>query len=208
MNQDVYPCCSGGDRVLEPIGCFVDSTGVLVARAVVSTNQGEVPIQLLNCRGETTVKSGTVVVELADLDQGGERIICGVVPVDRREQGDVRRQTDQSHIDGRERKVVEKLLNEYQDVFSSETSGLGKCNVVEHPIPTGSSTPIKQLPKRVPHALRREVDEQIDGMLKDDVIRPSNSPWSSPVVLVRKKNGSIRFCLDYRKLNAVTLKDS
>ena len=106
MSQDRYPCCSGGDRVLEPIGCFADSNVVLVARAVVSTNQGEVPVQLLNCRGETTVKSGTVVAELADLDQGGEGIICGIVTVDKGEQGDVRIQADLSHIDSRERKVL------------------------------------------------------------------------------------------------------
>jgi hypothetical protein len=56
--------------------------------------------------------------------------------------------------------------------------------------------------------LAKEVDKQVKGMLNNEVITPSSSPWSSPVVLVTKKDGTIRFCVDYRRLNAVTINDA
>ncbi len=66
----------------------------------------------------------------------------------------------------------------------------------------------RQPPRRLPLALRRETDKAITEMLQQDVIEASSSPWSAPIVLVRKKDGSIRFCIDYRKLNVVTHNDS
>merc|ERR1712035_133700 len=68
--------------------------------------------------------------------------------------------------------------------------------------------PIRQPPRRLPIHKRLEAQRQVDQMLEDGVIEPSHSPWSSPVVLVRKKDGSVRFCVDYRRVNASTLKDA
>ena len=72
----------------------------------------------------------------------------------------------------------------------------------------GDARPIKQQPYRVSNTQRREIDCHISNMLDQNIIQISTSPWSSPVVLVKKKDGSTRFCVDYRKLNAVTHKDS
>ena len=79
---------------------------------------------------------------------------------------------------------------------------------VEHKIETGGATPIKQLPRRLPNSLRSVVEEQVEEMLENNIIKPSNSPWSSPIVLVRKKDGTWRFCIDFRKLSDVTVKDA
>lgn len=73
-----------------------------------------------------------------------------------------------------------------------------------HNIDTGDSPPIRQYPRRLPYHYRDEVDKQVKDMLSQRVIQPSISPWASPVVLVKKKDGSYRFCIDYRKLNLVT----
>ena len=72
----------------------------------------------------------------------------------------------------------------------------------------GGNHPIERLPRRLPNVLRQEVDKQVGEMLDSGVIRPSKSPWASPIVLVKKKDGAWRFCVDFRKLNDVTVKDS
>ena len=63
-------------------------------------------------------------------------------------------------------------------------------------------------PKRIPHALREEINTQIDSVLDHGIIQPSRSPWASPLVAVPKKDGGTRLCVDYRQLNTVTLKDA
>ena len=69
------------------------------------------------------------------------------------------------------------------------------------------SPPIKQHARRIPFALRKKVEELVDDMLEKKVIHASKSTWASPVVLVTKKNGDIRCCVDYRRLNSVTKMD-
>ena len=75
-------------------------------------------------------------------------------------------------------------------------------------IDTGDAPPRKQPPRRMPFLVREEVARQLETMQQNGVIQPSNSPWSSPVVMVRKKDGSHRFCVDYRALNSVTKTDT
>ena len=75
-------------------------------------------------------------------------------------------------------------------------------------IDTGDSPPIRQRPCRMPPAHRQEAKHLLKDMLNNNIIQPSSGPWASPVVLVRKKDGSLRFCIDYRKVNAVTRKDA
>jgi len=98
------------------------------------------------------------------------------------------------------------FLLEFQDVFSEDISA-GNCKNLEHSINVLDKRPIKQTPRRVPIHLRREVESIIDDMKRQGVIEESQSSWLSPAVMVRKKDGSLRFCVDYRKLNAVTEKD-
>ena len=103
---------------------------------------------------------------------------------------------------------VKQLLLDNRDVFSCTGEPLGRTKMVKHPIRTQSETPIKQAVRRPPFHLKEEADKEVQKMLKQDIIEPSESPWASPVVLVRKKDGSLRYCIDYRKLNSVTIKDS
>ena len=75
-------------------------------------------------------------------------------------------------------------------------------------IETGDASPKKQPVRRVPFALRQELTKQLQKMQEEEVIQPSNSPWSSAIVLVRKKDGGLRICVDYRQLNSVTKIDT
>ncbi|GFY63035.1 hypothetical protein TNIN_42531 [Trichonephila inaurata madagascariensis] len=72
---------------------------------------------------------------------------------------------------------------------------------------TGNRAPIKQRPYLISITERRVIENEVQRMLKEDVIQPSESPWSSPVVLAKKKNGEWRFCVDYRRLDKITKKD-
>ena len=108
----------------------------------------------------------------------------------------------------RETQIIAKLLSEYQDVFSKHDDDLGLTSLAEHQIDLTDSKPIKQPFRRVPLAFVNEEKQAIDKLLRQGVIRPSNSPWASPLCLVRKKDGSVRPCVDYRRLNKVTKPDA
>ena len=105
-----------------------------------------------------------------------------------------------------QRRVCDFVLDAH-DVFALSELERGKVEGIRHEINTGDSPPIRQPPRRVLFSLRPKIKELVDDMLKAKVVQQSNSPWNSPVVLVKKKSGGLRFCVDYRALNAVTRKD-
>ena len=102
---------------------------------------------------------------------------------------------------------LNELFKEYQDVFSQGEDDLGNTPLLEYAIET-HGPPLRQPYRRQNPAVRREEITQVQQMLSSNVIRPSNSPWASPVVMVRKKDSSLRFCVDFRQLNAATVKDA
>ena len=101
---------------------------------------------------------------------------------------------------------LNELFREFSDVFS-RGDDLGNTPLLEHAIET-HGPPLRQPYRRQNPAVRREEMAQVQQMLSSNVIRPSNSPWASPVVMVRKKDGSLRFCVDFCQLNAATIKDA
>ena len=103
--------------------------------------------------------------------------------------------------------LLRSLVTEYSDIFALDMSELGVTDIVSHTVDTGSSPPIRQPVRRTPFALREKMEELIQDMMAQGVIKQSSSPWASPVVLVEKRDGSHRFCVNYRRLNAVTKMD-
>ena len=114
---------------------------------------------------------------------------------------------DQSDLSQDEFTQLSSLLSEYAELFALDDMDLGSTDVIRHSIETGDRGPIRQPPRRIPYAFRGKVEELVDDMLARGVIQPSKSPWSSPIVLVAKRDGSTRFCVDYRQLNAITKRD-
>ena len=102
---------------------------------------------------------------------------------------------------------LNELFKEFQDVFSQGDDDLGNTPPLEHGIET-HGPPLRQPYRRQNPAVHGEEMTHMQQMLSSNVIRPSNSPWASPVVMVRKKDGSLRFCVDFRQLNAATIKDA
>lgn len=97
------------------------------------------------------------------------------------------------------------LLQEFDSTFSDIP---GRTDVVSCPLDVTESKPISLSPYRVPVRWQPALQEEIDNLLELGVIRPSESPWASPVVCVRKKDGQIRMCTDFRRLNSVTKDDA
>ncbi|KAK3108384.1 hypothetical protein FSP39_020247 [Pinctada imbricata] len=106
-----------------------------------------------------------------------------------------------------EQSELKSLLINYSDVFSSHEYDIGSFTAIEHSIDTGDAKPIKQRFRRTPICFEGEAEKQIEKMIKADVIEPSVSEWAFSPVLVRKRDGSVRWCVDYRALNNVTKKD-
>ena len=107
-----------------------------------------------------------------------------------------------------QRKAVDDCILQYSHIFAVEDLELGKTDLVKHVIHLKDYTPFKEHYRRIPPHQYNEVRKHLAEMLKLGAIHKSSSPWASAVVLVWKKDGSLRFCIDLRKLNEQTVKDA
>ena len=117
-------------------------------------------------------------------------------------------QLDEGDLAENHKSDLKRLIYAYADLISTGDTDIGRTNLATHEIDTGSHSPICQKPYRVEFKNRHVIEEEVEKMLSIDLIEPARSPWSSPVVLIPKKDGSVRFCVDFRKLNAVTVRDT
>ena len=99
---------------------------------------------------------------------------------------------------------IQKFLKKNKNLFASVDSELGHTSTVTMKIDTGSNPPIKLRPYRTPIQSRQVIEKTIDEMMGANIVHRSKSLWSFPVVIVDKKDGSKRFCVDFRKLNQIT----
>ena len=104
-------------------------------------------------------------------------------------------------LDDTKKEQLKKVLEEYREVLNKEP---GLTSLVEFSIDTGDADPIHQHPYNTPATLKASVDREIDWLLNRKFIRPSSSPWASPMVTVKKADGSARLCVDFRKINGLT----
>lgn len=183
--------------------------GICAARGIVRLRDGCTSVFLTNFRNEVQhLAKGTVVghlhdyVPITDLNSsetaplhpdGIDSILASI------------------HIEAalspNQKQKIESLIREYASCFST-SSKVQRTSIIKHRIIVDQSVrPICQHPYRVSPKEREVIRGQVEEMLRDDVIQPSASPWASPVVLVKKKDQTLRFCVDYRKLNVVTKRD-
>ena len=92
-------------------------------------------------------------------------------------------------------------------MIASSDEDLGRTTVLQHRINTGTSPPIRQAARQIPLPRHNTVHQLLDEMSTKGIIPPSKSPWASPIFLVKKKDGTICICIDYRKVNSLTVKD-
>jgi transposase InsO family protein len=111
------------------------------------------------------------------------------------------------HIDDPvKRRKVYLMLHTYEQLFDDSCVKGIHCTP-QYAINTGSHSPLAEHPRRTSHLNRQIINEEVKKMFANEIISPSNSPWASPVVIVKKRDGSPRFCIDYRRLNSITQKD-
>lgn len=192
-----------------PTEKFTEKYKLIVGKAVVDLSKEKVPIRVLNVSDKSIKLYPRTVVghcEAVTIDRSEETCSYpdGKIP----DYLSTLLSESCVNLDGKQSEILKQFLINNRDVFAPDKLALGRTGVIKHKIDTQGATPIKQQPRRMPFAKRSEVSSQIEMMLSQDVIEKSNSPWASPIVLVRKKDGSLRFCVDYRKLNYVTKKDS
>ena len=114
---------------------------------------------------------------------------------------------DETDLSASQVSEAKLLVEQFRDVFAMSSGELGRTPVMQHRINTGNAPPIMQPPRRLPWEKREETRNLVEKMVDQGIVEPSTSPWSSPIVLVTKKDGTTRFCVDYRRLNAITVKD-
>ena len=220
QSEMIIPAKSVG-TILSVTNFAIDSTtdtlknkGILVAKSLCSLTNDVIPLNLINvsdkprtiykntcaAMGQTVIDQDIIPIEnLPRLESECEEAIPNQFQVI------LDRCQDQLANDQMEK--LKSLLVNNQSVFSMFKFDLGLTNLVQHKIDAKDEKPVKIPPRRVPLAQRKEVETEIQKMVDNEIIQPSHSPWSKAMVVVKKPTGII-ICLDYWKLNEVTVKDS
>ena len=190
------------DAVLEPHAEFMERHGLLVAHCLVSTKSTQIPVRILNpSPAPVTIYQAQKVGQLQPLHRESNVPVQGVEvrPIPRTVSNKTSEVVKQlvaaaEDLPATARVQLQELLLEFSDVISTGPGDLGRTNLAQHRINTGDAKPIKQSVRRVPFNQRQHVRELLDDMLQQGVVEPANGPWASPIVLVRKKDGTTRFC--------------
>ena len=189
---------------------------LMIAAAVVTPGDS-IPIRVMNPTGQSVMLyKGTKVASLSGIDEvipGEQSVPVSSVHQRCDDTSAMLEEPFQSLLENvpltsDQQNVLFSLLMEYADVFAISDDQLGRTNVLQHEIHTEDVSPICQRFRRMSPQKREEMQKLLSDMLAKNIISPSKSPWASPVVLVKKKDGTSRFCVDYRQVNAVTRKDA
>jgi len=188
-----------------------ENRGLAVARTIIAGKNQQGPVRIVNMADEPRVlEIGEVIAGIEEVDDPCE----AAMPITPSKELP-------AHLKDLHCKVMKdaklspkvaqefaELLMKHHAVFAAHDKDLGRTDLVKHHIDTGDARPIRQPPRRLPISQQADCEKEVQEMQSKGVIEQGQSPWSSPVVLVRKKDGSLRFCVDYRKLNAVTKFDA
>ena len=206
---------------VECLPTLAETMGVVMGSELVEVQNGKVPVNLINVHDTPLqVYKGKTLGSLHPVKH------ISTIRSDQRNRHRKRKKSSKiltvadipehtrAVLDGADDLTVEQtsevceLILEDTDRFVKKDGKTGNTDWVEHGVNVQGAPPLKTSYHGVPRAKQEIADEHVDKMLEQGVIEPSDSPWSFPTVLVTKKDGSIRFCVDYRRLNALILKDA
>lgn len=191
--------------------------GLLASPALVRVVRGTVYIPVVNVGTvAASLYPHTVIgtldhVSVASMPVGVDEVPTLTAQLHSQTVSGVQDQIDAVDLSGvlpEERSAAKALLRKYRTVFATSDQDLGCTNLITHDIPLLDDAPVRQRHRRIPPSEYELVKEHINKLLETQIIRESSSPYASPIVLVRKKDGSLRLCVDYRQLNLKTRKDA
>ncbi|CAC5404130.1 unnamed protein product [Mytilus coruscus] len=216
------PLIKGKTAIVEPSEHFTNTNGLLLATLFVNTSNSKIPLKILNMNDpECVIHKDTVTAFIEPIADIIEPDMCNVNKIVTDNETGTRYKncdlpehirpvfkTSIKELNKQQQIEFKNLLIKHEDSFSKSTADIGRTDLVDHTINTGDAPPIRQRPRRIPLAKMEAAEAEIKRMAKDGLIEPSTSPWNSPVVMIRKSDLSWRFCLDYRILNNITVKQS
>ncbi|XP_069800966.1 uncharacterized protein [Dendropsophus ebraccatus] len=216
----------GATVMVEPV---LQKEGVAVGRTLCTVQSGQVLMRIMNINSHSVVLAPRELVadvfpieEVEAIQEPSWHIkstdmatttltLCQVRTEAVRTTGG--QLLNEVHLEGaemtpEEREQLVRVLGSHPNAFSRHEADFGKTQTLEHEIPTGDARPVRERYRQIPPALYQEVKALLKHMQESHIIQPSRSPWASPIVLVKKKDGTLRFCVDYRRLNACTVRDA
>ena len=215
--------------MFEPCQSKLTKYGLLGASAIVNCVDNSIPVRLLNVSDSSvTVNSNFVVGMLSECsaDNNDETFTkfrsnkhVKMITDSFGKNADLSSSENNIHVkniidsiennanfSSCQKQDVVRLVEKHSALFSFEKNDIGFVPHIEHEIIIKENSPCQQIHSRVPVHVEEWVDNQVNDLLKQGIIRESHSPWSAPIVVVKKKNGDFRLCIDYRRLNSVTIK--
>lgn len=200
--------------IVEATERFRERTGLMTCAVRVEPGQKSIPICVINI-GDKPIKTyrGQTAAELTEICPVENKPMVASTSNSGRGQAKPKTRYDPtsaveigSNLSVSQRKQLIDLLRQEADVFESE-GNQGFTTTIEHTIPTTVPGPITCAPRRIPLGCVEEVNKAVEKHLEQGHIEPSQSPWAFPIVPVKKKDGTIRLCVDYRPLNSITPPD-
>ena len=200
----------------EPIICLIpptDSLKTLKKGAIIGSAYGVISYPEEDIRSDVSSSNMNPKVSLVNQDNNDEDRTGSMEQEYGREQEipeHLKQLYDRSleNLDAEQQQKLKTLLCNYQDVFAKHDFDLGTVTAIQHTVDTGTAKPIKQRMGRTPVCFANEEEVLLEKMLDAGVIQESVSDWASSPVLIRKRDGSVRCCIDYGALNEVTIKDT
>jgi len=226
MSYHRVPICSlgvDGDVMIIPRNEIQHSLNLLVGKAIVTFTKNESSLYVCNAsKRPITLNERTVIGTLEPYEDKNCVFNLDVIE---NQPTEILASMNSKSFESVNPELVEKLkfgkaltkhekmrvcslVNSYSDIFAFRKGDRGATNVITHKIQVDNAMPIKQRAYKQAYNERNETRRITNELLDEGIIQHSFSPWSSPVVLVTKKDGSTRFCIDYRQLNQVTKKDN
>ena len=201
-----------------PSLCVTDNKecrpGVKTARCLLNIGEGtNLPLRVMNINNEAvTLPAGTLLCPLREVEavleedeaqftEQDERARVTAAQIEKLVSG-IHPDVPTEHVEN-----MRKLLVDFSDILSRDEFDMGLTDLIQHDIDTGQERPVRQQLRKTPMVHNQIIETHIQSMLKQGLIEPSHSDWSSNIVLVLKKDKSYRFCLDYRQLNRVSRPD-